>query len=125
MNQPIQPKETNPMSEATAEAIAYREYVEVVRPPDPPAAKVGDIELLSQTIAIRIWAFRTKHSLATVLSAGYFDGLRDVGLRRNDRIEVIPSWDEPQAEHATLCLDKVDDIGRVTASLIHLYKRAD
>src|SRR5207253_2823902 len=102
----------------------YREYVDVVRPPDPPAAKVGDIELLSQTVAIRIWAFRTKHSLATVLSDGYFDGLRDVQLRKNDRIEVVASWNGALAEHATLCLDKVTDTGRVTASLIHLYMRA-
>jgi hypothetical protein len=99
------------MSEAVS---AYREYVDVIRPPDPPRASIRDIELLSQTIAIRIWAFRSKHDLATVLRPDFFDDLRDVHLKRCDRIEVVASWDEPQAEHATLCVDRIDGTGKTT-----------
>jgi hypothetical protein len=56
----------------------YREYVDSIRPPEPPRASIKDIELLSQTIAIRIWAMRSKHDLATVLRPDFFDDLRDV-----------------------------------------------
>jgi hypothetical protein len=106
------------------ETDAFREYIDQVRPPDPPRAEINDIELLSQTIAIRIWAFRTKHSLATVMRPDFFDGLKDVRLRKNDRIEVIASWDEPLAEHATLCVDRVSGTGEATVSLMHLYERS-
>jgi hypothetical protein len=34
-----------------------REFVDEMKAAEPPRANVGDIELLSQTIAIRIWAF--------------------------------------------------------------------
>jgi hypothetical protein len=115
-----QPKETKPMSETDC----YREYVDVIRPPEPPRANVGDIELLSQTIAIRIWAFRTKHDLTTVLRQDFFDDLRDVHLKRCDRIEVVASWDAPLAEHATLCVDRVDSIGKATVSLMQRFARA-
>jgi hypothetical protein len=112
--------ETKSMPDAVSE---YREYVDAVRPPEPPRARIGDIELLSQTIAVRIWAFRSKHDLATVLGDGFFDGLRDVHLRRNDRIEVIASWDGPLADHATLCVDAIDGTGKAKVSLLQRYER--
>jgi hypothetical protein len=117
-------KETKSMSEtANPTNDPYREF-EIVRPAEPPRANVGDIELLSQTIAIRIWAFRSRHDLATVLSDGFFDGLRDVRLRKNDRIEVIASWDQPLAEHAVLCVDQIDAAtGNAKVSLMLLYER--
>jgi hypothetical protein len=102
----------------------YREYVDVIRPAEPPRANVSDIELLSQTIAIRIWAMRTKHGLATVLGDGFFEGCKDVRLRKNDRIEVIASWDASIAEHATLCVDRIDGMGKATVSLLRHYERA-
>jgi hypothetical protein len=113
-------QETKTMSEAVSE---YREYVDVVRPAEPPRASIKDIELLSQTIAIRIWAFRSKHDLATVLRPDFFDDLRDVHLKRCDRIEVVASWDQPQAEHATLCVDRIDGTGKATVSLLQRYER--
>jgi hypothetical protein len=119
-NQTTEPKGKISMSEAAM----YREYVDVVRAADPPRASFNDIELLSQTIAIRIWAFRTKHTLATVLGDGFFDNLRDVHLRKNDRIEVVASWDQPMAEHAALVVDQVTDTGKATVNLMLLYKRS-
>jgi hypothetical protein len=120
-NQPSQtPKVKKPMSEAQM----YAEYVDVIRPPDPPRAHIKNIELLSQTIAIRIWAFRTTYDLATVLRPDFFDDLRDVYLKKNDRIEVIASWDAHEAEHATLCVDHVSGTGVATVSLICRYQRA-
>jgi hypothetical protein len=101
----------------------YREYVDVVRPPDPPRAGIQDIELLSQTVAIRIWAMRSNHSLAEVLADGFFEELRDVRLRKEDRIEVVASWGQPVAEHATLVVDEADKYGLATVSLLHLYQR--
>jgi hypothetical protein len=109
------------MSEETSQ---YREYVDVIRPPDPPRARTRDIELLSQTIAIRIWAFRTTYDLATVLRPDFFNDLRDVHLKKNDRIEVIASWDEDEAEHATLCVDRVSGTGLPTVNLMMRYERA-
>jgi hypothetical protein len=93
---------------------SQREWIDPAKP----------IELLSQTIAIRIWAFRSKHDLATVLRPDFFDDLRDVQLKRCDRIEVVASWDAPLAEHATLCVDAVSSIGKATVSLMHRYERA-
>jgi hypothetical protein len=102
----------------------YREYVDAIRPPDPPRASIKDIELLSQTISIRIWAMRSNHTLAEVLSDNYFDDLRDVRLRKEDRIELVASWGQPVAEHATLVVSRLDDTGRAEIKLMHLYKRA-
>jgi hypothetical protein len=110
-------------TQSMSEVEMFREYVDVVRPPDPPRAKIGDIELLSQTIAIRIWALRTKHDLATVLRSDFFDDLRDVRLKRCDRIEVVASWDASLAEHAALCVDRIDGTGNATVSLLHRYER--
>jgi hypothetical protein len=101
----------------------YREYVDVVRPPAPPRASTKDIELLSQTIAIRIFAMRSNHSLAEVLSDGYFDCVRDVRFRKEDRIELVASWGKPVAEHATLVVTDSDKHGLATVSLMHLYQR--
>jgi len=100
-----------------------REYVDEMKVAERARAKIGDIELLSQTIAIRVWAFRTKHDLATVLRPDFFDDLRDVHLKRCDRIEVVASWDEPEAQHATLCVDRVDNTGKAIVSLMHRYER--
>lgn len=102
----------------------FLEYVDVIKAAEPPRANINDIELLSQTIAIRIWAFRSRHDLATVLGDGFFEGLRDVRLRRNDRIEVIASWDQPLCEHAVLCVDQIDAAtGNAKVSLMHRYER--
>jgi hypothetical protein len=119
MNQSIQPKEVIPMSEADA----FREYIDVIRPPDPPRASIKDIELLSQTIAIRIWAMRTNHDLATVLAAGYFDDVKDVRLRKEDRIEIVASWEKPVAEHATLVVMDADKYGLAHVALLHKFER--
>jgi uncharacterized protein (DUF779 family) len=51
---------------------------------------------------------------------GFFDGLKDVRLRKNDRVEVVASFDQPIAEHATLVIDQVDGAGKAIASLLHL-----
>ena len=102
----------------------YREYVDVVRPPNPPRASIQDIELLSQTIAVRIFAMRSNHSLADVLSDGHFDNVRDVRLRKEDRIELVASWGQPIAEHATLVVDQLDVTGKAKVSLMHLYQRS-
>jgi hypothetical protein len=106
------------------DADLYAEYCDVIRPPSPPRAHIKNIELLSQTIAIRIWAFRTTYDLATVLRPDFFRDLRDVHLKKNDRLEVIASWDEDEAEHATLCVDRVSGTGLATVSLICRYQRA-
>ena len=115
-----QPRETKSLSEALSE---YREYVDVIRPPEIPRASVRDIELLSQTIAIRIWAMRTKHDLATVLGGGFFDDVKLVGLKKEDRIEVVASWGQPKAEHATLVVDRVGVTGIPAVSMMLHYKR--
>jgi hypothetical protein len=119
MKQATSQQETKPMSEAAA----YREYIDPNTPPDPPRATVGDIELMSQTIAVRVWAMRTKHSLAEVLSAGYFDGTRNVGLKKEDRIEIVASWHLAIAEHATLVVAGVGVTGIPAVSLLHRYER--
>jgi len=35
----------------------------------------------------------------------------------------VASWDEPLAEHATLCVDRIDGTGKATVSLLHRYER--
>jgi hypothetical protein len=103
----------------------FRDFPDATKPPDPPRARTRDIELLSQTIAIRVWAFRTTHDLATVLRPDFFGDLRDVHMKKNDRIETIASWDEPEAEHATLCVDHVSKSGGdIRVSLLCKYERA-
>jgi hypoxanthine phosphoribosyltransferase len=58
-----------------------------------------------------------------VLSDGFFDELKDVRLKKEDRIEVVASWGQPKAEHAVLVVDNVDDTGKATVSLMHIYKK--
>jgi hypothetical protein len=120
MKQSTQPKEAKSMSEVVSE---YREYVDVIRPPPEPRASFRDIELLSQTIAIRIWAMRTKHDLATVLAPGYFDEVIECRMHAEDRIEVVASWGQPKAEHATLVVDRVNVKGVPEVSMMLLYER--
>lgn len=104
-----------------SEAEAYREYVDVVRPPDPPRGTINEIQLLSQTA--RVWWMRTKHSLSEVLADGYFDTLADVRLMKHDTITLVASCGADRAEHATLAVDSADKHGLATVSLLHLYQR--
>jgi hypothetical protein len=75
-NQPNQstqkPKEAKPMSQADS----YREYVDVIRPPDAPRGNINEIQLLVQTA--RIWWMRTKNPLAAVLADGYWETMTEV-----------------------------------------------
>jgi hypothetical protein len=107
-------QETKSMSDAVSE---YREYVDVVRQIEPPRARDW-----RHGIAVsdnRHMGVPRRHDPATVLRPDFFDDLRDVHLKRCDRIEVVASWDQPQAEHATLCVDRIDANGKATVSLLH------
>jgi hypothetical protein len=49
--------------------------------------------------------------------------LRDVNLKRNDRIEAVTEWDEPLAEHSSLRVDRIDATIKATVSLLRLHER--
>jgi hypothetical protein len=119
MKQSTQPREATPITQVDE----YLDYFQTIRPAEPPRASFRDIELLSQTIAIRIWALRSEHSLAAVLIDGFFDDVKDVRLKKEDRIEVVASWGQPIAEHATLVVDHVDNIGNAKVSVMLRYER--
>jgi hypothetical protein len=111
-------QETKSMSEATS---AYREYVDIIRPPDPPRGSINEIQLLAQTA--RVWWMRTKHSLSTVLADGYFDTLTDVRLLKEDTITLVASYGADRAEHAILIVTAADKHGKASVSLLHRYER--
>jgi hypothetical protein len=91
---------------------------------EAPRADTADIELLLQSTRIRFWALRTSHPLEAVLAEGFFDGTRDVRFKKEDRIEVVASFDAPVATHCTLVVDSVDKAtGIPEVSLMHRYVR--
>jgi hypothetical protein len=100
----------------------FREYADVMVA-KAPRATVSEIELLSQTFTLRIFAMRTKHNLETVLSDGYFHEITDVHFRKEDRIEIVANFDGV-GEHALLVVDAVDKAtGRPKVSLLQKYER--
>ena len=102
---------------------AFREYTDVMAPAKAPRAIFSEIELLAQTFTLRIFAMRTKHSLETVLSDGYFNDITDVIFRKEDRIEIVANFDGV-GEHALLVVDAVEKAtGRPKVSLLHKYER--
>ena len=86
-NQPNQstqkPKEAKPMSQADS----YREYVDVIRPPDAPRGNINEIQLLVQTA--RIWWMRTKNPLAAALADGYWETMTEVVEGRHKSVETL------------------------------------
>jgi hypothetical protein len=102
----------------------YREYVDSIRPPDPPAAHVSDLDLIAATSVMRIWSMKTKHPLDAVLGAGFFDDVADLRLRSNDRIELICDTDADVAIHGTLVVDSADKHGLAKVALLHRYQRS-
>ena len=78
---------------------AYKEYVDVVRPPDPPRAELHDFQLVASTV--RLWWMKTRHPLSVVLQDGFLDSVTDLRLRKEDRVEVVAnSGTDAPAEHA-------------------------
>ena len=101
----------------------FREYV-APGPIEPPRAATADIELMSATYPLRIFTMRSIHPLETVLTAGYFDGLADVRLRKEDRIELVADW-AGVGTHATLVVDWVNKAGgEPRVSLLQRYQRS-
>lgn len=87
-----------------------------------PHIHINEIEAIAQGV-VRIWGLRTKHSLKTVLTPGYFNN-RDIPLSKEDRIELVSNSGEV-GDHATLVVDSIDKAkGVAKVSLLHLYKRA-
>jgi hypothetical protein len=102
---------------------AFREYTDVMAPAKGARATIGEIELLAQTFTLRIFVMRTKCSLDTVLSDGYFNDITDVHFRKEDRIEIVANFDGV-GEHALLVVDAVDKAtGRPKVSLLQKYER--
>jgi hypothetical protein len=64
-----------------------RGRAEAPKPVETPRGNINEIELLAQTFTLRIWSMKIKHPLSAVLT-GYFDGMIDLCLRKEDRIEV-------------------------------------
>jgi hypothetical protein len=108
------------MSEAASQ---YQEYHDSVRPPEAPRGNISEIELIAQTFTLRIWAMRTKHPLSAVLTENFFDGMTDLRLRKEDRIELVASFGAERGEHCTLVVDEVDKAGHAKLSLLHRYER--
>ena len=106
---------------------------EVPKPAEPLTGLMSEMELSSQTTRIRIWYYRTWHPLEAVLARGYFDSMKDVRLRKEDRIEIIANFSTSTStstgtgttpsQHALLVVDSVSKEGRVTASLLQAYQR--
>ena len=105
-----------------SEVEAYREYVDVVRPADPPRGSINEIQLLAPTA--RVWWMRSKHPLAAVLADGYFDTLTDVRLLKEDTITLVASYGADRAEHAVLIVTESDKHGLAKVSLLHRYERS-
>jgi hypothetical protein len=99
----------------------YREYVDSIRPPDPPRGSINEIQLLAPTA--RVWWMRSKHPLAAILADGYFDTLTDVRLQKEDTITLVASYGADRAEHAILIVDDSDKHGLASVSLLHKFER--
>jgi hypothetical protein len=104
-----------------SQADAYREYVDVIRGADQPRGSINEIQLLAPTA--RVWWMRTKHSLAAVLTDGYFDTLTDVRLLKEDTITLVASYGADRAEHAVLIVTESDKHGLAKVALLHRYER--
>jgi hypothetical protein len=66
---------------------------------------------------------RTRHPLSVVLADGHFDGMIDLRLRAEDRIELVASFGTEHGDHAPPVVDEVDKAGKAKISLSHFYKR--
>jgi hypothetical protein len=86
-------------------------------------ASVDDIDLVSATYPFRIFALRSDHRLAAVLTPGYFDDLTDIGLRKHDEIKVAANYGGVGA-YATLVVDEVKQ-GRARVSLLVAHRRCE
>jgi hypothetical protein len=112
-------KQENPMTQSAIDQ--YREYVDVIRQPAPPRGDINSIQLVTPTA--RVWWMRTKHSLADVLTDGYFDTLTDIRLMQEDTIQLVSSYGADQAEHSILIVTASDKHGLARVSLLHRYER--
>jgi hypothetical protein len=115
--QPI--KETNSMNEAAVSN--YREYVDIVRPPEVLRGNINEIQLLAQTA--RVWWMRTKNPLAAVLTDDYWTTMTDVRLQREDTIQLVSSFGADRAEHSILLVTESDKHGGAKVGLLHRYER--
>jgi hypothetical protein len=55
---------------------------------ETPCGNANEVDLIAATSAMRIWSMKTRHPLDAVLTRGFFDGMIDLRLRRDDRIET-------------------------------------
>ena len=85
-------------------------------------ADVSQFELAVNTLPLRIWVFRSMHSMDVMLEPGYFDSLSETGLRPNDRIEVHAGW-KHNDEHGTLVVDSVDHDGIKMSQLVRYGRK--
>jgi hypothetical protein len=76
----------------------------------------------ASTTSLRVFHYRTSHTLSTVLGSGYFDNLMDAGLRRDDRIEILADTGGLR-EHALAVVDRVSVDG-IVVSLLLEYRRS-
>jgi hypothetical protein len=117
INQTIQKKETT-----MSQADQYREYVDIIRPPETPRGNINEIQLLSQTA--RVWWMRSKHPLAAILADEYWTTMTDVRLSKEDTIQLVSSYGADHAEHSILIVDAADKHGLAKVALLHRYERS-
>ena len=67
-----------------------------------PRLKISELEILSSSCYLMIWAARTHFTLEQVLEAGFFDEVKESGMRPQNRIEILASCNSAAPEHATL-----------------------
>jgi hypothetical protein len=114
---------TNKKEETTmTQADQYREYVDIVRPPETPRGNINEIQLLSQTA--RVWWMRSKHPLTAILADEYWTTMTDVRLLKEDTIQLVSSYGADRAEHSVLVVDDADKHGLAKVSLLHRYERS-
>jgi hypothetical protein len=105
-----------------SEAEAYREYVDIVRPPEAPRAQFDNFHLVASTC--RIFYLRTEHPLEAILSPGYFDSVADLRLRLDDQIHTVAGIGNGPATHALIAVDHVNKSGGdVKVTLLAKYER--
>lgn len=100
----------------------YREYVDIVRPPETPRGNINEIQLLSQTA--RVWWMRSKHSLAVILDDAYWTTMTDVRLLKEDTITLVSSYGADRAEHSVLVVTNADKHGLAKVSVLTVYQRS-
>jgi hypothetical protein len=86
-------------------------------------ADVSQFELAINTMPLRIWVFRSMHSIDAMLEPGYFHLLAETGVRPNDRIEVHAGWKHDD-EHGTLVVDSVDHDGIKISQLVRYARKS-